>query len=68
MRPTLGFGSGYDLAVSWVRALEPLAQSLLGILSPSLSAPPLLAQSQSLFNKKKYKKYFTNTNFLIWKM
>ena len=48
---TLGFGSGHDLTD---RGFEPhiglmlAAESLLGILSPSLSTPPLLKCTQSL--------------------
>ena len=48
---TLDFGSGHDLRV---REIEPhirltlIAQSLLGILSPFLSAPPLLILSLCL--------------------
>ena len=44
-RPTLDFSSGYDLTFG---EIEPhlssamTVRSLLGILSPSLSAPPLL--------------------------
>ena len=51
-RPTLGFGSGHDLmgfVGSGPASGSALAAwSLLGILSPSLSAPPLLPLSLSL--------------------
>ena len=63
-RPTLGLGSGHDLTV---REFKPhvksalTAQSLLEILSPSLSAPPLLALYLSQ-NKNKLKKKEKETN------
>ena len=52
---TLGFGSGHDLTAPefephWSSALT--ARSLPGILSPSLSAPPLLTLSLEI-NKLK---------------
>ena len=51
-RPTLGFGSGHDLTVREFKPLNRLcavtAQSLLGILFLSLSAPPALSLSLSL--------------------
>ena len=53
-RPILGFGSGRDLMVwgsSPALGSVLAAQSLLGILSPSLSAPPPLALYPSLKNK-----------------
>ena len=52
--PTLGFGSGHDLTLhetSTVTGSALTAWSLLGILSPSLSAPPLLVLSLSQKNK-----------------
>ena len=56
---TLGFGSGHDLMVSWVRAhVRALTvQSLLGILCLPLSLPLSHAVSVSLkLNKLKKKK------------
>ena len=60
-RPTLGFASGHDLTVSLSPTGSALtAQSLLEILSPTLSAPtPLLSLSLSLKIKQK-----NNLNFL----
>ena len=51
-RPTLDFGSGCDLTVHFVgpspTSGSALAvRSLLGILSPFLSAPPLLVRCLS---------------------
>ena len=48
-RLTLDFGSGDDLMV---RESVLMVQSLLGILSPSLSAPTLLVLSLSLSQNK----------------
>ena len=57
--PTFGLGSGHDL---WYRSLSPTsssaltAWSLLGILSPFFSTPPLLALCIFLkINKNKLK-------------
>ena len=48
-RPTLGFGLGHDLTVSEFKPPIRLhANGPLGILSPSLSDPPLLILSVSL--------------------
>ena len=47
-RQTLDFGSGHDLMVHGIKP-GLSARSLLGILSPSLSGPPLLV----LFLKNK---------------
>ena len=53
-RPTLGFGSGYDLAVCECKPRVGLtaasAESTLDLLSPSLSDPPQLALSVSFKN------------------
>ena len=50
-RPTLGFGSGHDLMVcefeSHVRLYVESVEPAWDFLSPSLSAPPLLALSLS---------------------
>ena len=59
--PILDFGSGQDLIVCEFKPHIGLcadrAWSLLGILSPSLSSPPLLALYISLkINKNKLKK------------
>ena len=48
---TLDFSSGHDLMVCEISPAlgsVSIAQNLLGILSPSLSAPPLLSLSLTL--------------------
>ena len=62
---TLDFGSGHDLSVC---EFEPwlgsglVAWSLLGILFPPLSAPPLLTLPLSLKIKINLKKFFKNND------
>ena len=42
---TLDFGSGHDLVVCEIKPPARTARSLLAILSPPLSAPPLLTHT-----------------------
>ena len=56
--PTLGFDSGHDLVVCDIKphvGSALTAWSLLGILSSSLSAPPLFSLSKINKLKKKYR-------------
>ena len=71
--PTLDFSSGHDLVVCGFKPCGPAqsVQSLLGILSPLLSAPPLhvlsLSQNKSInLKKKKMSNHITYPAFVVY--